>query len=332
MVNKELLIKMVNEKLVYVNKHPSADLFIYNYSPEVQYNKSWNEITLQTRGLILDSNMNYVARPFPKFFNLSEHVIDEIPNESFDVFDKVDGSLGILYWLNDKPFISTRGSFISEQAIHGTKILYDKYLNIFDKLNKNYTYLFEIIYPSNRIVINYDGLDDLILLCVIDNNTGLDLPIPDIGFPIVKKYDGITDINILKTLESNNKEGFVVLFKNGFRVKCKFDEYCRLHKIITMVSEVTIWENLSSGTPMLGLLEKVPDEFYSWLEKTQNELIESFNKILDENKLIFKEFETRKETALYFLKQKNPSVLFNMLDGKSPDKVIWNLIKPKRLI
>lgn len=67
-LNKELLKQMIDEKLVVVQKHPIANLFIYNYSPTVQYDKLWNEITIQTRGLILDNDMNIVAKPFKKFF------------------------------------------------------------------------------------------------------------------------------------------------------------------------------------------------------------------------------------------------------------------------
>ena len=77
------------------------------------------------------------------------------------------------------------------------------------------------------------------------------------------------------------------------------------------------------------LLEKVPDEFYTWAKKTEGELRKRFDEILAESKAAFKELETRKETALYFQTQKYPSILFSMLDKKTPDKIIWNMIKPK---
>ena len=54
-----------------------------------------------------------------------------------------------------------------------------------------------------------------------------------------------------------------------------------------------------------------------------------FDKILTESKVVFKELETRKETALYFQTQKHPSILFSMLDKKTPDKIIWKIIRPK---
>jgi RNA ligase len=326
-MKKELLLKMLDEKLVTVQKHPDADLFIYNYAARVQYDRLWNEVTLSTRGLILDQQMNYVARPFGKFFNIEE-VENELPNEPFEVFEKLDGSLGILYWINDKPFIATRGSFTSEQALHGSEILHSKYSHTFDKLDKRKTYLFEIIYPGNRIVIDYGNLDDLILLTVIDNNTGLDISVPEIGFPFVKRYDGINDLPQLKKLEEDNKEGFVLRFKSGFRVKVKFQEYVKLHRIITGISNLVIWEHLSQGKSFEDILERVPDEFYNWVKQTQKDLVDKYNEIYNESKSVFKEFETRKETALYFQKQNYPHVLFRMLDGKTPEKVIWKMLRP----
>jgi RNA ligase len=92
-MDKEQLISKVNDKLISIQKHPEANLFIYNYSPKVQYEKLWDEITMMARGLILDTEMNIVARPFGKFFNLEEHTESEIPNLPFDVYEKMDGSL-----------------------------------------------------------------------------------------------------------------------------------------------------------------------------------------------------------------------------------------------
>lgn len=327
-MDKEQLISKVNDKLISIQKHPEANLFIYNYSPKVQYEKLWDEITMMARGLILDTEMNIVARPFGKFFNLEEHTESEIPNLPFDVYEKMDGSLGILYWLNDKPFIATRGSFNSEQSQHANEILYSKYPHTFDNIDKSSTYLFEIIYPQNRIVVDYGLIDDLVLLTIINNETGEER-IEDIGFPIVKKFDGINDLKERKALEQDNKEGFVVRFKNGFRVKMKFAEYVRLHRIITGISNIVIWEYLSEGKSFDELLEKVPDEFYQWVKKTKEQLENNFNSIKKECESVYKKFETRKETAIYFQTQKYPAVLFLMLDKKSTDKAIWKLVRPE---
>lgn len=327
-MNNKLLSERLAEKLVSVQKHPDVDLFIYNYAPRVQYERLWDEITLQTRGLILDGSMNVVARPFGKFFNLEEHTPDQIPFESFEVFEKLDGSLGILYWVGESPFIATRGSFVSSQAIHATELLHRKYSHLFPSIDRDKTYLFEIIYPENRIVVNYGETDDIFLLTIIDNQTGTE-SIRDIGFPVVRRYDGIKDYQQLRALKTANAEGFVVLFESGFRVKVKFEEYVRLHRILTGISNVSIWEYLSEGKPLDELLEMVPDEFYDWVKDTETQLRHQFDTICSECHSVFKTFETRKESALYFQRQRYPSILFNILDGKPIDKNVWKLIRPK---
>jgi RNA ligase len=327
-MNKELLTERVSQKLVSVQKHPSADLFIYNYTPKVQYDRLWDEVTLQTRGLILDADMNVVARAFGKFFNLEEHAPENIPIEPFEVFEKLDGSLGILYWLGDMPFIATRGSFVSDQALHATEVLRAKYGHLTELVDRSKTYLFEIIYPENRIVVNYGDVDDIFLLTIIDNQTGAE-SIEHIGFPVVRRFDGVSDLRQLKAENSGNAEGFVIRFESGFRIKVKFEEYVRLHRILTGISNIAIWEYLSAGQPLDELLEMVPDEFYDWLKLTEQQLRTQFEEICSECHSVFKTFETRKESALYFQQQRYPSILFNMLDGKPFDQNVWKLIRPK---
>ena len=238
---------MISKNYVRVNKHPEHDLYIYNYTQNAQFERVWNEITLSCRGLILDENWNIVGRPFPKFFNLGEMENQVVPESSFEVFDKMDGSLGILYWINDVPFMASRGSFASDQSDKANEMLHGKYRNSWPLLDKSKTYLFEIIYPENRIVLNYGASEELVLLAVIDTQSGEEFPLEDIGFPLVEKYDGIKDILTLKEMDITNKEGFIIKYANNFRVKIKFEEYLRLHRIITQVSNLNIWEYLKTN-------------------------------------------------------------------------------------
>jgi RNA ligase len=160
-LNLDLIKKRVEEGYISVQKHPEADLFIYNYTPAASYGRVWDAATLNCRGLILDGEGNVVARPFV-------------------VMDKMDGSLGIMYpGPANVPAIATRGSFTSDQAIHATGVLWTKYADWVEEIKYTYwestnTFLFEIIYPSNRIVVNYKDTDDLILLAIIGNKTGTD--------------------------------------------------------------------------------------------------------------------------------------------------------------
>ncbi|MCC9071136.1 T4 RnlA family RNA ligase [Flavobacterium sp. F-65] len=293
-MNTVLLKEMMSKNYIRVNKHPNYDLYIYNYTQSAQFERIWNEITLSCRGLILDENYKVIARPFPKFFNLGEMENQVIPNTSFEVYDKMDGSLGILYWIDEVPFMASRGSFTSEQSDKANEMLHGKYKDSWRFLDKNKTYLFEIIYPQNRIVLDYGISEELVLLAIIDVQSGEEFPLEDIGFPVAEKYDGIKDILSLAEMNKENKEGFVIKFSNNYRVKIKFEEYLRLHRIITQVSNLNIWENLKAN----------------------------------QCKKDFKVLGTVKETALYFLTCKHPGVLFAMLKNRDYSEIIWKMIRP----
>jgi T4 RnlA family RNA ligase len=337
--------------LVYKQRHPTLPLTIWNYSEKVQYEGLFNEITLQTRGLVTEENGNIVARPFKKFFNMEEN--KHTPTEEFDVYEKMDGSLGILFNYQGEWVMATRGSFTSEQAVKGLEILqnYD-----YQKLHKGYTYLFEIIYKENRIVVQYD-YDDLILLGMIETKTGYEVDlygegndvrlknlISNLGFKVVKKYDGINDYSILKGMIKDNEEGFVVRFSNGDRVKIKGEEYLKLHKLMTNVSTTAIWEMLSEGRDVLELLKDVPDEFNNKikvyvrdLKYTYFSLSEYAGKTHDGfryGKFGDKDPEpTKKEFAEFLsINNYNPvikALCFAMWDKKDYDKIIWKHIKPE---
>jgi RNA ligase len=139
----EILNRYYEEGLLLKQTHPVYDLTIWNYSPKVQYEKLWDDITIQCRGLVTNSKNEIIARPFKKFFNYEEHKPEDLPNEEFEVYEKMDGSLGILFHYENEWILATRGSFTSEQSIKGTEML-KKYP--LEKLDVNNTYLFEIIY------------------------------------------------------------------------------------------------------------------------------------------------------------------------------------------
>lgn len=330
-MNIQALKQLIAGDYINVQKHPTADLYIYNYSPKAQYDRLWNEWTLACRGLIMNNLYEIIARPFQKFFNLEESENLILPDEAFEVYEKMDGSLGILYWVDSEPFIATRGSFTSEQAKFATELLYTKYADAIKYLDPTKTYLFEIIYPENRIVIDYGDEQKLVLLAIIDTKSGAEIPLSNVDgfFEIVKRYDGLNDLQQLKTLEENNREGFVVKFNNGYRLKVKFAEYVRIHQIVTRVSTVNIWEYLKEGQDLLPILERVPDEFYDWVKQTNAKLLNDFAQIEAEAKSEFKILATKKETALYYQTCKYPAILFKMMENRPYDHIIWKMIRPK---
>jgi RNA ligase len=341
----EVLSDYINKGLVIKQNHPTLPLSIYNYSRECQYNKEWDDITLNCRGLVLDNEGNVIAKPFPKFFNYEEHTADEIPNENFEVYEKMDGSLGIFFYYGREWHMATRGSFASDQAIKGMEIA-NKYN--YDKICvPGYTYLFEIIYPENRIVVDYGKEERLVLLGVM-NRRGEEFPyeeMVDEGWDIVMKYKTWgEDWETLKKEISKNNEGYVIRFSGGMRMKIKGDEYVRLHRILTNFSTKDIWELLRNNEQLEPFLDRVPDEFDAWVKEVVRDLKYSFFNISDivgkmhdyfrYGKYNDKEVEpTKKEFAEYVMKQAEHlrPVLFAMWDNNNErvDDIIWKLLKPK---
>jgi len=338
------VLKMyIQNNLIIANKHPEYDLWILNYSPKVQAKKLWDDYTISCRGLIIDSDGNILARPFKKFKNYEEHDPSEIDmTKKFEIFEKVDGSLIILFYyeLRMEWIFASRGSFISEQCLEAKKMFN---MNILKHLDTKNTYLFEIIYPENRIVVNYGDKRDLILLGIIETSTGKEIEYNTMKneysnyFTIVNKLE-IANINNfieLKKLEESNKEGFVVRFSDGFRVKVKFSEYVRLHGILTNVSNVVVWEHLMNGYDFDSIYNNIPDKFYNWLQKTIAELQNNYYEIERESLKEFiriyyiNELIERKEFAYEAVKSKYRSILFKLYDKKQYDDIIWVMIKPK---
>jgi RNA ligase len=348
-----ILNDYIERGLLEKNSHPTLPIDIYNYSRECQFSQAWDGITLNMRGTVLDREGNVVARAFPKFFNMEEHKSEDIPNEEFEVFEKMDGSLGILFHYADEWHLVTKGSFTSDQAKKGRELL-NKYK--YDRLLTGFTYLFEIIYKENRIVCSYD-YEDLILLAVIDNKDGYEIKIHDnrihlegirianlfenLGFKIVKKYDAVNDYKQLKSIIDDNAEGFVIKFKSGFRMKIKGEEYVRLHRLLTNFSNVDIWELLKDKKDLAGFLDRVPDEFDLWVNGVIDELRMKYAVIeKDAYELYDGFFDIRpgfskdigkKEFALWAREQPKhlQRILFPIYDEKDYSETIWKTIRPK---
>jgi len=245
-INKQL----IKDGYISERKHPECDYYIYNYTSQAQYEKHWHEDTMNCRGLILDGEGNIIAKPFKKFFNIGEYGeptnLGKIPNYTwFDKWEKMDGSLGILYRMPDGEFrIATRGSFESEQAIKATEMFHKMFSHPEVAFSDNFTYLFEIIYPSNRIVVDYGKEEKLVLLAVKSKVEDYEFTYEELlrfasewEIPLTQYY-GRVSYNRHAFLKIDNDipegdEGFVLKFDNGLRVKIKSEEYVRLHRIVT---------------------------------------------------------------------------------------------------
>lgn len=168
----------------------------------------------------------------------------------------------------------------------GPKIHLDK------KCDPSKTYCFEIVYPGNKILVNYGGRRELALLAVIDTASGFDEPnsaLADIanslGVRVARAFevkDG-DDVEALLRLDLENEEGVVVRFnENGERVKVEFPRYMELVKAANTKPEVPLSQKVlekllkdpSSKTETI--LGKSGDEFYDEIRATMKDFSQRF--------------------------------------------------------
>ena len=358
-MNKATLDKYVEEGWLIRQSHPTLPLSIYNYSQSTQYEKHWDDVTLSCRGVITDDKTGkIIVKPFPKFFNYEELPATMIPWSNSDyvyVQEKMDGSLGILFNYKNEWILSTRGSFTSDQAIRGLEILKAKY--ILDAFEPSVAYLCEIIYPENRIVVDY-GKEKITFLGAAINRSwnwkeGGDDELHWTTAQAYFKMSGIKKSDIVKTtqvfdlgpelystlkaLNTANEEGYVLrFFPSNLRVKIKFEDYCTLHRILTNVSSYDIWENLMKfGKLPEQMLNDVPDEFYDWVHATQTKINDDFHRTLvyhmaTVSSILRDGTLTQKEIAERFLALTgvNHGVLFGIANGKDVSEKVWKMVKP----
>lgn len=321
--------------LIYVQRHPELNLRILNYSAACSWEKAWDEVTLCCRGLVVDGEGFVVARCLPKFFNYSELVNAnyKIPKLPFQIFTKMDGSYIQLFWYKNQWVVSSRGSFTSDHAGWAWEILESKKQNFpdyLDYLDKSNTYIFELLHPENRIVVDYKGAKDLILLAIINNETGVEVnTIFDVydktyyGFTKVKCFDGIEDYTNLKI--PDDEEGFVVRFSDGFRMKIKGDEYCRLHKVMTNMTSKDVWTAYCDGMTFEQFIEPLPDELFDWVDKIWKQMENQETDRLKDCIVIWHniknklgESQSKKDWAIEIQKEDQSirAILFFLADGR----------------
>ena len=252
--------KVLEDKKIKV-KIEDDNLAIFNYDVGADFT---DPIVREARGIILDINeMRVVCWPFTKFCNANEEAA-KVDLESFDwnccrVEEKIDGSICKLYW---KPY---RGVMADDLGIKGwwawatnscidafdANLQNSHYKNFgelielainfsdikFEDLNKDYTYIFELVGPENRVVVDYP-CTKLYHIGTRNNITGEEYHI-NIGVDqprlfIIHSLQSC--INFAEHLNDGcNKvswEGFVAVDKEWHRVKIKSPEYLKMHYMI----------------------------------------------------------------------------------------------------
>ncbi len=246
---------------------PTAGLHLFIYTPRCVYDDGWDEFAVMARGLIVDqAACRVVATPFPKFFNVGERH-GEVSDLPFEAYEKLDGSLIIAFHHDGRWRTATKGSFDSEQAGWAQARLDAADLSA---LVPGTTYLFEAVYPENRIVVRY--LDAaLVMLAAYDAN-GHELTYDEVlvtcealGWRAARRhvFASIADMVSHAAALPRDDEGFVIRFSNGVRLKLKGAEYRRIHALISRCTPLAMWEAMNAGDDMEAIRRDLPEEFWA---------------------------------------------------------------------
>lgn len=343
-------------------------LELFTYSRTTQMERAWDKFTILSRGLVLEpEHKRIIAVPFPKFFNYGEMSF-EIPKGNFSVLEKLDGSLGIIFYWRGKYRVITKGSFNSDQAKWATKFLEQYRFDRLHNINFTLTIMVEIIYPDNRIVVDYKGREDLTLLgmhyisvngdyvypiCIGNFDDGLPLEkISDrFGFGAAKEFESLKGKSIKHIQDVAkklpvNEEGFVVVSETGYRIKLKGDEYLRIHKILSEFSPLAVWDTVRKCDPYWRLQSEIPEEFWNELKSLVEYFKGQYEYVLDKINRLIKDLENtspkeiglhlkggeanlmEKDLVRYVFKYKKNNQLITENPGKIRDN-IFELFRPK---
>lgn len=350
---EELYNNFLREKKlgnVLINSHPDYDnLKIIHYTQETKFNNNWNYFTFIARGMIIDTNnWEIIAIPFPTFFNYGEITTDLPKNKCFTALTKEDGSCAIIFNYDKKWHCSTRRSFCSEQAIWGTNFIRNNW-DIPEYFN-NITLLGEIIYPENRIVIDYGNDEKIVLLGGYNKTTCEDVsndiePLGEyLNSPVVKAekvFNNIEEVlNDAESLDANH-EGYVIIYENGYRVKIKGDEYKKIHRAIFNMSPLSIWEFMlhNDENDINTIIKNVDNQFaVDRIKKIHKNLLDRYNYLYSyyKNKVDNLPDVSKKELGIMSSTAKDKfvfTVKFNMIDtNETYDEIMDKNLSLRKLL
>jgi RNA ligase len=374
----------IAQKLVVRQSHDTFPLDIYVYGREAEFGGIWDYVTSKCRGIIVNRlTGDIVARPFEKFHNLGSPHAAQIPLKGQPaIMEKVDGFMCTLYTWEHKQYIASKGSFHSVHAKWATQWLRARFGDNGFALPPGYTAVFEGLHKDLRIVVDYGDRQGLVLLAVIHNETGVEM------WPYyVESWAAQNSIECAKqhdlTLERarqeslveyrdnlGTEEGYVATWYNTggeyrppVRLKIKFIDYLRLHRMVTGVNPHHIWEALANDqkSQMSDWLNRNNSTpwFESFVSKWQKVLVGEKERMTKEATAAFDaavaavgvrpdwtvewdcipyrrdlspaELAVRKAFAREFTRPENKkysTALFKMLDKQDPSMALWKYVEP----
>ncbi len=341
-------------KSIKIKEHD--DLAIFNYDIDANFH---DPVVQEARGIIINTaSCDVVCWPFRKFGNYHESYADEIDWSTAVVQEKIDGSI-IKIWFNiisNKWQISSNSCIDANEALLQTGISVaslvastKEYKDLISSniLNKNNTYIFELIGPYNQVVVRYNTTQ-LCLLGIRNNKTGEEFSTNiitktyQIRCPKNYAAKNLKDcINAAKSLNNQNYpdiEGFVVVDANWNRIKVKSPEYLIYHHLMNngLINKEKAWELIHTDDFKMEDFEEVTSEinadivkyYAKAFEDTKNTAIDMMNKARNLQKYNL----PRKEIAMQIKNDKFAYFGFKALDNDTPPETILTNTDTKKFL
>ena len=355
MIDYQLYQKLVKEATVgNVTMTVAGHLTLFKYTPDCHHSGNWNKWNLEARGIIIDDTGRIICRPMAKFFNLGERPessLENLPDASYIVYEKLDGSCGNAYVSYDRIQVATPGSMSSDQAIWASNWLNKHLMDLspglwaqFKEELKKCTPVFEILWPDNpgSNVVNYGQREELVLLAIRLHN-GEEIS-PHMVDAFAEKYRlsrpkeyNIELANDMDKHIEKNAEGYVIYYPStGLRVKVKSDLYKMLHKMLDQLSPKGILELIRGREyrTMVKLLEECSPELARQADDISASLRRKFFGLKAEAEYGYRQVlevsTVRKEQAFWIQRNVISSLrgaVFGLLDDKAIDYYIWDVVK-----
>jgi T4 RnlA family RNA ligase len=299
----------------------------------------------ECRGIILDEldNNRPVCIPFFKFGNFGESYVPEIDWSTARVQEKVDGSIIKLWhcrgtWhVSSNSEIDARNAHINSALLSGAPrtSLYTLFMEAWHKtgvniesLDKNYTYIFELTSPHNRIVMKYE--DVAIRHIGTRHNCALQECELDIGVakPKTFPFNGLDECIESAKQMGDDDEGYVVVDQDYNRLKIKSPRYVALNHLVQGVTTL--------GNIVEIIQKNEQEEFLAYFPEYRG----AFSKIVDGieefsirqadalERILSESYDSRKELAEAVIKEECPACLFVLIDGKEANVKDWLLSRP----
>lgn len=261
----------------------------FKYTDNTIFNRRWDRITLNARGHVFRvSDGECVLRPWSKFFNFGElysetmqhtvlfDMLSKIPGHEpkfnpsgpYTATDKLDGSLCIAGKVDGELLVTTSGAFTASQGQWADKWLRER--GIENYMAPGCTYMFEIICDEDVHPISYD-YEACVLTGVILNETGAEYPYERLaeigkamGVPVAERielpsFDATCEY--VRKLPAT-KEGLVLTYGDGFKVKLKGPEFLAAQKLLHSLTPRNLIDLFSwkdGGFPV-DVLKSIPEE------------------------------------------------------------------------